>query len=73
MTNFPDRDRREFGYDYGSIATGSPMWIIGAVAVVLVFGAFMYGLSGSGSVHVPSSPGAIEQPTQPPAPATPKP
>jgi hypothetical protein len=68
MTNFPHRDTQQPGYDYsGSFPTNAPLWIIGGVIVVLLFGILM-----ASNTTVDRSPlnQSIEQTNPPVAPTT---
>jgi hypothetical protein len=72
MTNFPDRNMDHSGFprdDYRIGPAGnSPMWIIVVIAVVAVLGLmFYFGSASTGRIHPEQS--AIEQQTQPVAPA----
>jgi len=71
MTNFPDRETQRPGYDYTSSVPGnSPMWIIGIVVVVLIFGSLLFNFGGPAGTHSPADQGSIQHMTQPAPPTT---
>ena len=64
MTNFPDRETQRPGYDYSDINTGgsAPMWILGAIVVLVILGMVWYGASGP--ARVGPAPRAVQRSVQ---------
>jgi hypothetical protein len=74
MATFDDEEMQP-GYGNSKSAGGenAPMWVIGTVAVLLVFGIAAYGFTGtSHRAPAPDQP-AIQHTAQPPAPTAPPP
>jgi hypothetical protein len=74
MTTFDDKETQpEYSNSNAAAGENAPMWVIGAVAVLLVLGIAGYGFSGmSHKAAAPDQP-AIQHTTEPPAPTAPPP
>ena len=74
MTTFDDKEMQP-GYGNSNAARGenAPMWVIGAVAALLVLGIGAYGLTGTAHKAAAPDQPAIQHTVQPPAPTAPPP